>query len=122
MINAMSWTLPPKTILKTSPSHNEEEDMESAWQEAGQIEAKTDELGIPLNIEKIDLGPQVSLFRAIPAEKIAIRSLGKLSADIAYALGAESVSIQSPIAGEKYIGINVSRADSRRMVTLGDVL
>lgn len=108
-------------MLKTSDAHNNEEDMETAWREAAAIESRCDELGIPLNIVDIKIGPQVTLFSAIPAEKIAIRSLGNLSAELEYALGSESVSIQTPIPGEKYIGISTAR-NLRRIVTLGDVI
>jgi DNA segregation ATPase FtsK/SpoIIIE-like protein len=117
-------TLPPKTLLKKSASYNEEEEIEAAWREAAAIESRCDELGIPLNIVDIKLGPQVVLFECVPAEKIPIRSLAtKLREEIAYALGSESVSIECPVRGEKVVGIYTSRAkDSRRMIKLGDLI
>lgn len=57
----------------------------------------------------------------IPSEKIQIRTLGKLSVELQYALGAESVNIQTPVPGKKEVGISIAR-DSRRIVTLGDVI
>jgi DNA segregation ATPase FtsK/SpoIIIE-like protein len=117
------WNLPPKTLLKTSSTYNEEEEMEAAWREAALIESRTDELGIPLNIENIQIGPQVTFFAGVPAEKIPIRSLAtKLREEIAYELGCDSVSIECPVRGEKVVGVYVSRTDSRRIVTLGDVI
>jgi DNA segregation ATPase FtsK/SpoIIIE-like protein len=115
------WTLPPKTLLKTSTSYNETEEMEAAWREAALIESRCEELGIPLNIENIQIGPSTIRYDAVPAEKIAIRSLGKLSAEIEFALGCESVSIQTPVPGEKYVGISTARSQ-RRVVMLGDIV
>lgn len=117
----MSWALPPKTLLKKSPPIDEHEEMENAWREGGRIEDRCDELGIGLNIENIKIGPQLIRFEAAISEKGQVRLLGRLKPELEYALGSGDISIQSPIPGEKLIGISISR-ENRRLVTLGDVI
>lgn len=115
------WTIPPKTLLKTSDYHNEHEEVEDAGNQAAAIEARCDELGIPLNIEKITVGPQVVSFYCIPADKIHVRKLPSLAPEIQYAIGSSSVSISAPQPGTKFVVIQIAR-EQRKEILLGDVI
>jgi DNA segregation ATPase FtsK/SpoIIIE, S-DNA-T family len=115
------WQLPPNNILKKSSPINEDEEMESAWREAGVIESRCEELGIGLNIEDIQIGPSTVQFCGAISEKTQVRMLGRLKPELEYALGIGSIGIEAPIAGRKFIGITTARSQ-RRMVCLGDVI
>ena len=117
----MTYILPDISILNKSPQTDLTEQQEQAAREGDLIEDRLDQLGMRCNIEKIDIGPSTILFSAIAAEKIQVRLLPRYAAELAYELGSESVSIQAPIPGEKYVGITISNPN-RRMIYAGDVI
>lgn len=115
------YNLPCINLLSTSSDHNEAEEMESAWKQADLITDCLDQFGMRVEIDNIAIGPQIVRFSGICAEKVAVKKLPSMSTELQYALGAESVTIEAPIPGQKFVGISVSR-ENRRMVTLGDVI
>lgn len=117
----MNYQLPPISLLSKSPHSDQTEQEELAAREGDLITDRLDQLGMRCEIEKIDIAPQTILFSAIAAERVQVRLLPRLTAELAYELGATSVNIQAPIPGEKFIGITINNK-CRRIVNLGDVI
>jgi DNA segregation ATPase FtsK/SpoIIIE, S-DNA-T family len=119
----MNYKLPDINLLSTSSDDNEAEEMESAWKQADIITDCLDQFGMRVEIDTdgISIGPQLVRFSGIAAERVPIRKLPNLATELQYSLGAESVSIEAPIPGQKFVGISVSR-EKRRTVMLGDVI
>src|ERR1039457_697001 len=117
----MPYTLPDRDLLNISQSNNYDEEYNQARLNADIIEEKTDELGARLNIEDIRIGPQVISFYCAPSEKVLVRLLPRLAAELQFELGCETISIHAPQPGTKHVVIEVPNP-RRQLVTLGDII
>jgi DNA segregation ATPase FtsK/SpoIIIE, S-DNA-T family len=100
---------------------DETEDMERAWKDADVITDRLDELGMRCECADIHVGPQVISYDMIASEKIAVRKLPVLAPELAYELGSESVVINAPKPGTKFVTIEIANPN-RQLVTLKDVI
>jgi S-DNA-T family DNA segregation ATPase FtsK/SpoIIIE len=117
----LNYQLPPINILSKSPQTDLAEQYEQATREGDLLEDKTEQLGSRLNIEEIHIGPQVISYDCIPAEKVLARSLRALAADLQLELGCETISIQAPNPGSKFVSVEIPNKN-RRTILLGDVI
>lgn len=117
------YQLPPHNILSTSSDSGNVEEIKLAEHQGDLIIDRLDELGMHCELanDGITIAPQVIRFDLIAAEKIAIRKIPSLSPEIAYTLGSESVVINAPSPGTKFVSIEIANP-CRRSVLMGDVL
>lgn len=115
------YDLPNINILSTSDDFNSDDYMEIAAREADAISEKLGEMGARCNCEKIDIGPQVIRFSLVAAEGVKVRDIPKLAPELQYDLGTESITIQAPQPGEKFIVVEIANPN-RRLITTGDVI
>src|ERR1039457_6377016 len=101
----MSYILPDINILTKSDTTDTNDQMEEAAREGDVIVDTLDQLGMRCEIDHdlTVIAPQVIRYSAIAAEKIAVRKIPVLAPEIQYAIGAESVVINAPAPGTKYI-------------------
>lgn len=119
----MSYALPNPNILSKSDDFDIYDQAEEIAQKADIIVDTLDQLGARCEIDHdlTVIAPQVIRYSAIAAEKVAVRKIPALAPELQYAIGAESVVINAPAPGTKYITIEIP-APNRRLVSLGDVI
>lgn len=72
------------------------------------IKAKFAEFGIPVKIQDIYKGLNVTMYTLTPSRGVRMAQIDKHAKDLAIGLGAKSVRIQAPIMGTKLVGVEVS--------------
>jgi S-DNA-T family DNA segregation ATPase FtsK/SpoIIIE len=104
------WTLPPHDLLDPAetptPAAGANQDAYHAWNEAKIIE-KLKSFDIDARITGRNAGPVVTQYEVTPAAHIKLSRIDALSDDLAMALAARSIRIESPIPGKSAVGIEV---------------
>lgn len=82
-----------------------------------QIEEAMEEFGTPVRVIGCSVGPSVVQFRVVPgnltlregkaAKNIRVGQVAQTERDLAVRLGISNLSIQAPVPGENYIGIDI---------------
>ena len=116
-----NWILPDTNILRKSDPYDETEQMESAWKEADIIREKMDQMGARIEVEDIKIGPQIISYYCVVAEGVRVREVTKFADDLAYELGCESIRVNAPQMGSKFVVIEVPNK-SRQTIFTGDVI
>lgn len=116
-----NWILPDINILSRSDNVDDNEQMEQAAREGDAITDRLDELGCRAEVEDIHIGPQVVSYDMALAEKVTVRDIPKWNKDLQYLLGTESLTIHAPMAGTKYIRIEIENK-LRKKILIGDVI
>lgn len=116
-----NWSLPNINILSRSDDIDDNEQMEIAAREGDAITDRLDELECRAEVEDIHIGPQVVSYDMALAEKVTVRDIPKWNKDLQYLLGTESLTIHAPMAGTKYIRIEIENK-LRKKILIGDVI
>ena len=80
---------------------------------AEKIRVKLMEFGIACEMAEVFHGPSVDLYALQPSRGVAMSAFAKHSGDLQLALGAETVRVDAPIPGTKFVGIEVSKDDRK---------
>jgi len=75
---------------------------------AQRIKTTLENFGIPIDIEKITVGPTITQYAIKPAEGIRLEKITSLASNLAMALAApHPIRIEAPIPGKSLVGIEV---------------
>ena len=123
--------LPPFDILL---QHSGKVDPLEAQEKARLIEETLEHFGVPATVVEINQGPRITQFGVEPGfietfqrdgsvkrRKVKVNAIKALSDDLALALAARSIRIQSRVPGRTYVGIELPN-DEFETVTLHSVL
>lgn len=83
------------------------------------IEAKLQEFGIPVQMDKTHVGASVTQFTLKPSRSVPMAKIAKMGNDIALALKADRVRIEAPIRGTDLVGIEVP-SKVRKTIEMSD--
>ncbi len=124
--------LPPINLL--SAEHSAPPDQEKVKQRARLIETKLAEFGVPARVIGFRVGPTVTQFALEPGyvekpgpdgevsrQKVKVSQISILSRDLALALSAARLRIETPVPGRSYVGIEVPN-DENAFVRLRPIL
>jgi DNA segregation ATPase FtsK/SpoIIIE, S-DNA-T family len=76
--------------------------------------------GITVTMADVAIGPTVSQYSLQPAEGVRLSSIDALQRDLALALAARNIRIESPIPGKKLVGIEIPNV-KKEMVRIRDI-
>ena len=115
--------LPPLNLLMND--HIVLPDESKIKENARRIEQKLLEFGIPVKVVAFRFGPTVTQYAVEPGytekinpdgsvnrQKVKVSKITSLSRDLALALSAERLRIESPVPGRSYVGIEVPNEDN----------
>jgi S-DNA-T family DNA segregation ATPase FtsK/SpoIIIE len=124
-----SWRLP---VIKEIFEDNDAQDIsEDEIRERAQIiEATLGSFGVPGRVTEVNRGPVITQFGVEPGfvtgrsgkkTKVKVSRISALSDDLALALAARRIRIQTPVPGKNIVGIEVPNAEVA-LVTMRDVI
>ncbi len=122
------WVLPTiDQILEKGDETYYDDDVDR--QRARVIEETLRVLGAPVNVVEINRGPTITQFGVEPdfietrssRTRVRVAKIASLADDLALALSARTIRIETPVPGKGYIGIEVPN-EQIALVTLRDVV
>lgn len=118
IIEKSKWELPPISLLKQS----KEEVIAPDINKTSEIIKKTlESFGIKSEIVNVEVGPAITRFSLKPGEGVKLSKILSLQNDIALALGAPNLILETPVPGKAVIGIEVPNLKPA-IVKLGNLL
>jgi len=103
----INWKLPPSSILNNPVFQDTSENELIAQQNALKINSKLSSLNIKGKVVDYLVSPSFTRFRIEFAPEYRIKNFNNVDQDMQAALEASSISILTPIPGDKYCGIDV---------------
>jgi S-DNA-T family DNA segregation ATPase FtsK/SpoIIIE len=122
------WMLPPiDQILERGNDNVYDDDIDR--QRARVIEETLRVLGAPVNVVEINRGPTITQFGVEPGfietrgskTRVRVAKIASLADDLALALSARTIRVETPVPGRGYIGIEVPN-EQIALVALRDVV
>ncbi len=123
------WTLPPiEAILEPGSEQNINEEM--VRQQARIIEETLASLGAPVKVKEVNRGPVITQFGVEPLfvtnsrgkqTRVKVSKIASLADDLALALAAKTIRIQTPIPKKGLVGIEVPNQEIS-LVALRDII
>jgi len=113
-----SFKMPPFSLLNEPPKKQKNEDI---GHNAELLEATLDSFGVSAKVVNAVVGPTVTRYELSLATGVKVSSITKLSNDIALALAAPQIRIESPIPGKSLLGIEVPNKKIT-LVTIREVI
>jgi DNA segregation ATPase FtsK/SpoIIIE-like protein len=115
--------LPPLNLLDTELGfYGQNEDHQEFIQ---RIEEAMAEFGAPVKVIGCSVGPSVVQYQVIPgqmakegkvsAKNIRVNQVAQCERDLAVSLGVSNLSIQAPVPGESYIGIDIPNPNAMKV-------
>ena len=115
--------LPPLNLLDTELGfYGQNEDHQEF---IDQIEEAMDEFGTPVKVIGCSVGPSVVQYQVVPgniakngkisAKNIRVTQVAQTERDLAVRLGVSNLSIQAPVPGESYIGIDIPNPQAMKV-------
>lgn len=99
-----SFKMPPFSLLNEPPKKQKNDDI---GHNAELLEATLESFGVSAKVVNAVVGPTVTRYELSLATGVKVSSITKLSNDIALALAAPQIRIESPIPGKSLLGIEV---------------
>lgn len=99
-----SFKMPPFSLLNEPPKKQKNEEI---GHNAELLEATLESFGVSAKVVNAVVGPTVTRYELALATGVKVNSITKLSNDIALALAAPQIRIESPIPGKSLLGIEV---------------
>lgn len=96
--------LPPTNLLSGDKGKVNAGDVK---ERANIIKSTLFSFGISVEIEAVSVGPTVTRYSLRPAVGVKVSKIAALSDDLALALAAKSIIIQTPIPGQSLVGIEI---------------
>ncbi len=106
--------LPPLKILSTDKGKPEVGDIK---EKANIIKKTLANFGIEVEMDEISVGPTVTRYALKPAEGVKLTKIASLQDDLALALAAKTLRMETPIPGKALVGIEIPNT-SKTMVGL----
>ena len=120
---ARSKRLPPLNLLDTELGFYGQNADHSDF--IAQIEEAMDEFGAPVKVIGCSVGPSVVQYQVVPgniaktgkvsAKNIRVTQVAQTERDLAVRLGVSNLSIQAPVPGESYIGIDIPNPQAMKV-------
>lgn len=101
--------LPPTSMLSKDKGKVNAGDVK---ERANLIKSTLFSFGISVEIEAVSVGPTVTRYSLRPAIGVKVSKIAALSDDLALALAAKSIIIQTPIPGQSLVGIEIPNKTS----------
>lgn len=120
-IEKREYTLPPMSLLNTSPAAAERGVAQDLQNSSKVLEETLGDFGLEVRVVKIEQGPVITRYELEPAPGLKISKISGLSDNISLAMKAQSVRIVAPIPGKGTVGVEVPNSKST-MVYLREVL
>ncbi len=114
----VDWQLPAFDILRMNKSKVEPVDIEG---NKNIIKETLNNFGIEVQMKDVVVGPTVTQYTFKPSSGVRLSTIDGLQRDIALALAAPNIRIESPIAGKSLVGIEVPNSH-KAQVGLRDLL
>lgn len=99
-----SFKMPPFSLLNEPPKKQKNEEI---GHNAELLESTLESFGVSAKVVNAVVGPTVTRYELSLATGVKVNSIMKLSNDIALALAAPQIRIESPIPGKSLLGIEV---------------
>jgi S-DNA-T family DNA segregation ATPase FtsK/SpoIIIE len=96
--------LPPTNLLSKDKGKVNAGDVK---ERANLIKSTLFSFGISVEIESVSVGPTVTRYSIRPAIGVKVSKIAALNDDLALALAAKSIIIQTPIPGQSLVGIEI---------------
>jgi S-DNA-T family DNA segregation ATPase FtsK/SpoIIIE len=96
--------LPPLKLLSKDKGKPNAGDIKN---NANIIKSTLASFGIAVEIEAVSVGPTVTRYSLRPAHGVRVSKIAALADDLALALAAKSILIQTPIPGQSLVGIEI---------------
>ena len=109
---------PPPSLLRSTIEKPTAGDLRA---NANIIKRTLESFGILVDMGEINIGPKVTRYTLKPAEGVKLSKITALSSDLALALAAHPLRIESPIPGKSLVGIEVPNK-SAAVVRLGSLM
>lgn len=116
-----SYSLPSYDLLNQVIQQNQAANIEEAAQKAILLNEKFKKLGIRGYVKDYIIAPSFTRFQIITEQDYRIDQLNTFQNDLKMAVSAEKISIQTPIPGTSYSGVDIPNK-FRTMVGLRQVL
>ena len=115
--------LPPLNLLDTELGFYGQNADHSQF--IAEIEEAMDEFGAPVKVIGCSIGPSVVQYKVVPGnisksgknsiKNIRVSEVAKTERDLAVRLGVSNLSIQAPVPGESYIGIDIPNPQAMKV-------
>jgi len=99
-----SFKMPPFSLLNETPKKQKNEEL---GHNSELLESTLESFGVSARVVNTVVGPTVTRYELSLATGVKVNSIMKLSNDIALALAAPQIRIESPIPGKSLLGIEV---------------
>ena len=101
------YTLPPTDLMRSGRKEDPDAARRETSGKAEEIIKTLERFGVDVTLGKIERGPRITRYSVIPEAGVRASRIDRLADDIALALSAESVRIESPIPGKNAVGIEI---------------
>lgn len=101
---ASNWKLPSIKILKQNHTNPDAGNVEKNKET---IKSTLESFGIKVEMAEVVTGPTVSQYTLKPASGVKLSSIDAVARDLALALAAPSLRLESPIAGQSLVGVEI---------------
>ena len=115
---ASSYSIPPLSLLGFSSGKPSTGDIKA---NANLIQRTLANFGIAVEMDEISIGPTVTRYAMKPAEGVRLSRIASLQNELALALAATSIRIETPIPGRSLVGIEVPNT-KKAIIRLGTLL
>ncbi|GHV35534.1 DNA translocase FtsK [Synergistales bacterium] len=113
---------PPLDIFGPVANDNKEDgSREIANQQAGLIVETLQNFGVKSSVAHIVIGPSVIQFQLELAPGVKVSKVSGLSSDLTMALAVNSVRVEAPVLGQRYVGIEIPNP-KRKGITMRSVM
>lgn len=116
--NPTNTVLPPMSLLSKDKGRPEVGDIKSS---ANTIKRTLSNFGIEVEMGEVEVGPTVTRYAFKPAEGVKLARIAGLKDDLALALAAKTIRMETPIPGKSLVGIEIPNRSST-MVGFGSLL
>lgn len=99
-----NWKFPSLDLLEKNQSPADPGDVQA---NAKIIQDTLREFDIEVKMEGANIGPRVTQFQLLPAKGVKMDKITALEKNLASALEADSLRIEAPIPGQKFVGIEM---------------
>ncbi|HHV8252715.1 TPA: DNA translocase FtsK [Streptococcus pneumoniae] len=108
---ALEYKLPSLQLFAPDKPKDQSKEKKIVRENIKILEATFASFGIKVTVERAEIGPSVTKYEVKPAVGVRVNRISNLSDDLALALAAKDVRIETPIPGKSLIGIEVPNSD-----------
>ncbi len=112
------WKLPPFDLLEKATVQVDSGNIEMNIE---LIKKTLKDFGIDVEMGEVNVGPTVTQYTLRPSQGVKLSQIATLQNDLALALAAKSLRMETPIPGKSLVGIEVPNKTAR-MVTVREVM